>query len=88
MKNFYFYIHVAYLKLSLFQILRATAFPLIQFDYLSWSSEIVLFSSFQTEKVFIQMAWTIGFACRCPFISVVSFSSPGVFQQFSLSIES
>ena len=88
MKNFYCYIHVAYLKLSLFQISRATAFRLIWFNYLSWSLEIVLFSSFQTEKVFIQMAWTIGFACRCPFISVVSSSSPGVFQQFFLSVES
>lgn len=51
-----FYIHVAYLKLALFRISREAAFPLIWFDYLSRSSEIVLFSPFQTKKVLSQMA--------------------------------
>lgn len=70
-------------KLSLFRISRVTTFPLIWFDYLSWSSEMVLFPSFQTKKVLSQMASNLRFSCRCH--SFVLFLSPplGLFNSAS-----
>lgn len=70
-------------KLFLFRILRVTAFPLIGFDYLSWASEIVLFSSFQTKKVLSQMASTLRFACGCHSFVLFLFPPLGLFNSAS-----
>lgn len=70
-------------KLSLCRIARMTTFPLMWFDYLPWSSETVLFSSFQTKKVLPQTASTIRFACRCHSLVLFLFSPLGFFNSAS-----